>query len=174
MTWSFAINLLIALVSAYSAYNDHGETYNLYKSTVGKERAKKRKKLILLWATPILSICLIPFTLSESLESNREMREVKTKLKAALGTKPIKERTIEFLNSIDPELISGLKTNQDANCITIDFPESKTHDLFALIAEKDSGKYIGVLWPQSPVMAASATGFVIKDVKICAFKKLLE
>lgn len=76
MSFSFWINIAIALGSLSGAWLDHGETLAALKTAAGAERRRKLAKLVLLWGVPVLSIAALPITAWEGATSEQLLHEV--------------------------------------------------------------------------------------------------
>jgi hypothetical protein len=73
MSWGFWFTIIICVCSLYGAWIDHGETYYVFKSSIGKKRWNKGAKLVLIWGMPILATLALPFTVWESVQLNKQI-----------------------------------------------------------------------------------------------------
>src|SRR5436190_334220 len=81
MLLSFWFTLAICLISVCGTVLDHKETVAAFKSLpAGAERRRKGLKLLILWGTTILSSAMLPITVKESIESNREIGELRSEI----------------------------------------------------------------------------------------------
>lgn len=82
MSFAFWLNVAIAVCGIWNAWLDHGQTLSEFRNAMGDQRAKKGRKLLLLWGIPILSIAALPFTAWESISSERRTNNLSQSLES--------------------------------------------------------------------------------------------
>lgn len=106
MSLSFVVNVFLVIISVWAAYDDHGEALSAVKSAPEIEKPKKRRKLIFLWGTPILSIALLPLTIWDSVSSSKEIGTLTTNV-TTLSNQWQEARTNLDAKKIEVESISN-------------------------------------------------------------------
>jgi hypothetical protein len=162
MRLSFCIFLSACVLSFIPAALDRGKTWNGFMSCNGRKKAKRALRLFGLWAIPLFLLmetllfgykgkkdanekqrqAQIIFGLSDQLNNAIQEINVQSNAIASATPKPYKERLINYLNWINPNVIRFLRvgtTNFTAVFDSNTFPE-----LEQLSQDPEGVKYISL------------------------------
>ena len=132
MPYSFWIFLFVCILSFIPSALDHGETWKNFKSCSGCEKIKLGLRLFGLWVIPFLFLLATllsgyetkddandkkrqtdaVFSLSNQLNAAAHQINVQSNALAAAKIKPLKERLIDCLNSLDVKIIPAFRHGQ--------------------------------------------------------------